>query len=304
MTPSYHFDPLEQQKNVSPYYSTFARPNDGHHVYPAMPSSQESAAQPYYQLSSHRINDHEMEEAFLASNPLRNVPNLEPINTQGQYPNTDPALTLSPQVALPPPIVTPSSTTTPTTKTDKATATTPTSATSKAAKKKYPCPHATRYSCHGTFTTSGHAARHGKKHTGEKNVHCPTCNKAFTRKDNMKQHERTHKNSKPEISSPSDPNLSNNKSTPASSRSGKPALKPTQNAGVKLAPETPMLEFNGDSSRLELSNSGLPLPDLMQDIKPNLNGRMPSISGRSEVDGEGDSPGLDALAHVASEMVQ
>ena len=65
-----------------------------------------------------------------------------------------------------------------------------------------------------------------------------------------------------------------------------------------------MLEFNGDSSRLELSSSGLPLPDLMQDIKPNLNGRMPSISGRSEVDGEGDSPGLDALAHVASEMVQ
>ncbi len=47
--------------------------------------------------------------------------------------------------------------------------------------------------CQATFTTSGHAARHGKKHTGEKGVHCPVCNKAFTRKDNMKQHERTHK---------------------------------------------------------------------------------------------------------------
>ena len=304
MTPSYHFDPLEQQKNVSPYYSTFARPSDAHHAYPTMPSSQESAAQPYYQMSSHRINDHETGEAFLASNSLRNVPNLEPINTQGHYPNADPALTLSPQVALPPPIVTPSSTTTPPTKTDKATATTPTSATSKAVKKKYPCPHATRYSCHDTFTTSGHAARHGKKHTGEKNVHCPTCNKAFTRKDNMKQHERTHKNSKTDLSSPSDPNLGNNKPGPGSSRPSKPALKPTQNADAKLAPEAPMLEFNGDSSRLELSSSGLPLPDLMQDVKPNSNGRMPSVSGRSEVDGEGDSPGLDALAHVASEMVQ
>ena len=67
-----------------------------------------------------------------------------------------------------------------------------------------------------------------------------------------------------------------------------------------------MLEFNGDSSNLELSNhtQGLPMPGMMQDIKPNLNGRMPSISGRSEVDGEGDSPGLDALAQVATGMVQ
>lgn len=62
-------------------------------------------------------------------------------------------------------------------------------------KNKYPCPYAASHSCLATFTTSGHAARHGKKHTGEKGVHCPICNKAFTRKDNMKQHERTHKGS-------------------------------------------------------------------------------------------------------------
>ena len=62
-------------------------------------------------------------------------------------------------------------------------------------KNKYPCPYATSHNCMATFTTSGHAARHGKKHTGEKGVHCPICNKAFTRKDNMKQHERTHKGS-------------------------------------------------------------------------------------------------------------
>lgn len=62
-------------------------------------------------------------------------------------------------------------------------------------KNKYPCPYAQSHKCSATFTTSGHAARHGKKHTGEKGVHCPICNKAFTRKDNMKQHERTHKGS-------------------------------------------------------------------------------------------------------------
>ncbi|OAX77791.1 hypothetical protein ACJ72_07906 [Emergomyces africanus] len=60
-------------------------------------------------------------------------------------------------------------------------------------KNKYPCPYAVSHSCTATFTTSGHAARHGKKHTGEKGVHCPVCNKAFTRKDNMKQHRRTHR---------------------------------------------------------------------------------------------------------------
>ncbi len=62
-------------------------------------------------------------------------------------------------------------------------------------KNKYPCPYSQSHNCQATFTTSGHAARHGKKHTGEKGVHCPVCNKAFTRKDNMKQHERTHKGS-------------------------------------------------------------------------------------------------------------
>lgn len=58
-------------------------------------------------------------------------------------------------------------------------------------KNKFPCPE-WRNGCTDLFTTSGHAARHGKKHSGEKNVVCPVCNKAFTRKDNMKQHQRTH----------------------------------------------------------------------------------------------------------------
>jgi hypothetical protein len=72
-------------------------------------------------------------------------------------------------------------------------------------KNKYPCPYAASHGCAATFTTSGHAARHGKKHTGEKSVHCPICNKAFTRKDNMKQHIRTHRTHSDELRSTSEP---------------------------------------------------------------------------------------------------
>jgi hypothetical protein len=61
-------------------------------------------------------------------------------------------------------------------------------------KNRYPCPVAKKYNCNDYFTTSGHAARHAKKHTGRKDSFCPECNKAFTRKDNMEQHRRTHQN--------------------------------------------------------------------------------------------------------------
>lgn len=64
----------------------------------------------------------------------------------------------------------------------------------KSKKNQYPCPLAKHYSCPDYFTTSGHAARHAKKHTGKKDAICPDCNKAFTRKDNMEQHRRTHMN--------------------------------------------------------------------------------------------------------------
>jgi len=59
-------------------------------------------------------------------------------------------------------------------------------------KNQYPCPVAKSYDCNEFFTTSGHAARHAKKHTGKKDAICPECKKAFTRKDNMEQHRRTH----------------------------------------------------------------------------------------------------------------
>ncbi|KAF1951426.1 hypothetical protein CC80DRAFT_206764 [Byssothecium circinans] len=65
-------------------------------------------------------------------------------------------------------------------------------ANQRSKKNSYPCPHAKQYNCNDFFTTSGHAARHAKKHTGKKDALCPECNKAFTRKDNMEQHRRTH----------------------------------------------------------------------------------------------------------------
>lgn len=68
----------------------------------------------------------------------------------------------------------------------------PAAASARPKKNSYPCPLAKTYACTDYFTTSGHAARHAKKHTGKKDAFCPECNKAFTRKDNMEQHRRTH----------------------------------------------------------------------------------------------------------------
>ncbi|KAF2638114.1 hypothetical protein P280DRAFT_362264, partial [Massarina eburnea CBS 473.64] len=68
----------------------------------------------------------------------------------------------------------------------------PSSANPRSKKNSYPCPVSKQFRCTDHFTTSGHAARHAKKHTGKKDAFCPECNKAFTRKDNMEQHRRTH----------------------------------------------------------------------------------------------------------------
>ena len=59
-------------------------------------------------------------------------------------------------------------------------------------KNTYPCPLAEAFSCSDRFTTSGHAARHARTHTGKKDAFCPECNRAFIRRDNMEQHRRTH----------------------------------------------------------------------------------------------------------------
>lgn len=56
----------------------------------------------------------------------------------------------------------------------------------------YLCPMANEIGCTQTFTTSGHASRHARGHTGKKYSVCPDCDKSFTRKDNMEQHRLTH----------------------------------------------------------------------------------------------------------------
>lgn len=147
-------------------------------------------------------------------------------------------------------------------------------------KKKYPCPHASRFSCTDTFTTSGHAARHGKKHTGEKNILCPTCNKAFTRKDNMKQHERTHKGGN--RSGGASPSMSDKGKGSGGSIDGNMDVDPITNT----EPRPKMM-------RSELS-------EILESVGKGQEGSADDM----DADGEGESPGLDALAAAASgEMV-
>jgi hypothetical protein len=57
-------------------------------------------------------------------------------------------------------------------------------------KKRYPCTHP---GCDKTFSTSGHAARHNRIHTGTKPYRCmfPGCKATFSRQDNALAHFRT-----------------------------------------------------------------------------------------------------------------
>lgn len=93
-------------------------------------------------------------------------------------------------------------------------------------KNQYPCPMAKQVGCTDFFTTSGHAARHAKKHTGKKDAFCPECNKAFTRKDNMEQHRRTHQNGRGASRSSND-----------DSKVKKPTKQPTKKSLPKAEPQ-------------------------------------------------------------------
>jgi uncharacterized Zn-finger protein len=69
------------------------------------------------------------------------------------------------------------------------------SSTGNPEKRTYPCPLSESAQCFKRFSTSGHAKRHSRVHTHEKNSKCPECGGSFSRKDNMEQHRRTHRNS-------------------------------------------------------------------------------------------------------------
>lgn len=58
---------------------------------------------------------------------------------------------------------------------------------------RHPCPMAEKAFCSATFATRQVADRHAKSaHTTKKEYFCEHCPKAFTRKDHLKQHQRTH----------------------------------------------------------------------------------------------------------------
>lgn len=100
-------------------------------------------------------------------------------------------------------------------------------------KNHYPCPLAKQVGCNDFFTTSGHAARHAKKHTGKKDAYCPECNKAFTRKDNMEQHRRTHQNGRGASRSTTDDAKVKKATKPAAKKSSSIKAEPQLEAAVE-----------------------------------------------------------------------
>ena len=179
-------------------------------------------------------------------------------------------------------------------------------------KKKYPCPHAKQANCKDTFTTSGHAARHGKKHTGEKNVACPTCGKTFTRKDNMKQHERTHKNQAAAAASAGGRGAVDGMNSSPILTSDSMARRSRAASSSTVGSANSMKEFDiGDIAmmgvetdaqlrRPEMKRSKL--SEIIEQVKQD--GEM-DAEGEMDADADGESPALDALATIAAgEIVQ
>lgn len=319
MTPNYTLEPMDQTKTVAPSRDTYYRPSEPY--YAPMPQMQDATSQPYYNLALRQANDLLMDEAYP---PL----NESQLQTHFAFPSSELVTPISPRSSLQTPITAiPAST-------SQATSTAATSSNPKlSTKKKYPCPHAQIYSCIDTFTTSGHAARHGKKHTGEKNIHCPTCDKAFTRKDNMKQHERTHKTGSDSSSSSKAPTVataaSSNSLVSSESRENHNASRKriktarsnsTTVAPLSLVPKTSTETADGDAeddeAEYQADTSDRPhrrRPGLTESLRYSTLSIDTRLAERSRPtldrtitddsqDGEGESPGLDALAMAASGM--
>lgn len=317
MTPNYPFEPLEQPKTVTPqdpYYRPINTP-----YYAPIPSQQDAAQQPYYNLPLRQTTDQLMEDAY----PMLGEPQIQ---QQYAYIPNELVSPVSAHSSLQTPI-----TALPTSATQSTPGSNPSSNTKAPAKKKYPCPHAQRFNCTDTFTTSGHAARHGKKHTGEKNILCPTCNKAFTRKDNMKQHERTHKTGQDSPSSTRTPTLSASTTLSSTDSADYPSRRrikaaarsrsttvapPSLSTNSTLDTEDMDLEEENElqmspnvrSTRPQMRRAGVPETNqygnlsidtsLAENSRPTFD-RKVSVGSQ---DGEGESPGLDALAIAASGM--
>lgn len=183
--------------------------------------------------------------------------------------------------------------------------------------KHFPCQLAAEYGCTETFTTSGHASRHAKKHTGEKGVPCPKCPKRFARKDNMKQHLKTHENGRAHarcgtsgsmeeggvvgVVGNSDQTATRGKSSKviSSTTTNKQRTRTGKRAGSPLPRlETATVQRGGfsttdaspSSSRPTLSGTGTSLSS-MDDSMDDANYR-PVVSSRSSTTARGRSPQL------------
>ena len=339
MTPDYPFEPLEQQKTVTPsipYYRI-----DGPYYAPSPQLPMQLAPDPsqlYYDNPLEKSNEVLIQEGIYPSLPLSDVP----IQPQFAQLHMDQSLSLSPPqpailpaaiVPIPIPAIADNNLS---------------SETKSPAKKKFPCPHAARFGCLDTFTTSGHAARHGKKHTGEKNIHCPTCNKACTRMDNMKQHERSHRpdggaastipSLRASASSSSSITASEMKEAHSAQRKRQkmarargPSVAASLVSNEQQSPSMDEMDDDEDEAEevVQYTHVKVERPKAMQPSRPQMRRADPTeslghnqhlrigsttvgqdgrplfdrtISGDTQ-DGEGESPGLDALAMAASGML-
>lgn len=168
------------------------------------------------------------------------------------------------------------------------------SANPRSKKNSYPCPMAKQFNCNDYFTTSGHAARHAKKHTGKKDAFCPECNKAFTRKDNMEQHRRTHQSGR-NAAKGTDNSVKKAKTTqtkrpkPAPIQSSIPSLSSLSS----LPMVDPTLPVSPSGSTYSIAPAVQPLDTYSAYPDPTAFSMTHSYS-------VGSSYGLDALAIAAS----
>ncbi|KAF2105840.1 hypothetical protein BDV96DRAFT_655217 [Lophiotrema nucula] len=175
--------------------------------------------------------------------------------------------------------------------------TTSASANPRSKKNSYPCPMAKQFNCNDYFTTSGHAARHAKKHTGKKDAFCPECNKAFTRKDNMEQHRRTHQTGR--NAAKGEDRSKKVKPTPA--KRPKPApLQSSRPSLSTLSMVDPSLPLSPSGSTFGMAPAVQPVDSFSAEYSPRSAYPDPTAFSLTHAYAPGSSYGLDALAIAAS----
>ncbi|KAF2813536.1 uncharacterized protein BDZ99DRAFT_382411, partial [Mytilinidion resinicola] len=165
----------------------------------------------------------------------------------------------------------------------------PSPANPRSKKNSYPCPMAKQFNCSDYFTTSGHAARHAKKHTGKKDAYCPECNKAFTRRDNMVQHRRTHQTGR-------NASKGTDAQKPKLETAKRPRPAPLQSSALSYT--SAMDEGTPISPASSFSNA--PAVQLVDPCMHDYSQRSPYPDPAQYTQYPGSAYGLDALAIAAS----